>query len=564
MIRKQRSLALPSGTHLPAHAISSSTTNLPVPDTSLGVDFHTDQPLLQQPEQQQLPFKNQHQQRRQSLPPPPMKKRGQKRSLSTLGRDEEISSFSALSSLAAASAMVQQQSDMSRTKRLNHFLLDHKPFTPPKTPLTLPQGPLQVPESKMRAFPPAAGVWPTLKASTDPSERTMPYESLSVASSVVDIPSEALQALNGDEPGGVSASNPADGLQRKPISSFATFEPALALRSDRPPSFLGRRRPLPAAKRPVASTVTSSEGHDSARPLKRVRSSMPPLLKEDLQLAESRLILFGEQEAPSSHLDATFGVASPALFLSNSPPSLSRQTPPRSLSAGDNIKQRRRSWFLNDKVTRPIELGASAHRRASIQAFLNATSPELKSSPLAAQQGAVQEEMRSPFLAHVSDTAGLLGHFESSLASSAVNEDEKRSSSPSALGRSTLSHSHHLQPHQQLQLHVQFQQQQQQSQLQEDDEDEECVIEMESNNFLGNPDFGIFEPTSPTGTMSDDMSSPSGGGSCYKCHFPSCDKVFERYHNLKSHVRTHSGDRPFVCSTCSMRFSRNHDLKRYL
>lgn len=49
----------------------------------------------------------------------------------------------------------------------------------------------------------------------------------------------------------------------------------------------------------------------------------------------------------------------------------------------------------------------------------------------------------------------------------------------------------------------------------------------------------------------------------YPCTFPNCDKVFERIHNLRSHIRTHSGDRPYACTTCGLRFSRNHDLKRH-
>lgn len=46
-----------------------------------------------------------------------------------------------------------------------------------------------------------------------------------------------------------------------------------------------------------------------------------------------------------------------------------------------------------------------------------------------------------------------------------------------------------------------------------------------------------------------------------KC--PHCDAQFTRQHNLKSHLLTHSQEKPFVCESCMMRFRRLHDLKRH-
>ncbi|KAI8598441.1 hypothetical protein EDD21DRAFT_309394, partial [Dissophora ornata] len=50
----------------------------------------------------------------------------------------------------------------------------------------------------------------------------------------------------------------------------------------------------------------------------------------------------------------------------------------------------------------------------------------------------------------------------------------------------------------------------------------------------------------------------------YPCTFEGCDKVFARLYNLKSHSRTHTNERPFVCNHCQLAFSRNHDLKRHV
>lgn len=42
-----------------------------------------------------------------------------------------------------------------------------------------------------------------------------------------------------------------------------------------------------------------------------------------------------------------------------------------------------------------------------------------------------------------------------------------------------------------------------------------------------------------------------------------CGKSFQKPYNLKSHLKTHSSDRPFKCSVCPKTFARSHDRKRH-
>lgn len=55
--------------------------------------------------------------------------------------------------------------------------------------------------------------------------------------------------------------------------------------------------------------------------------------------------------------------------------------------------------------------------------------------------------------------------------------------------------------------------------------------------------------------------SPVPVGKKHQC--PYCSTTFRRHHNLKSHLLTHTQERPYVCQTCEQRFRRIHDLKRH-
>ncbi|KAL1925280.1 uncharacterized protein VTP21DRAFT_163 [Calcarisporiella thermophila] len=51
----------------------------------------------------------------------------------------------------------------------------------------------------------------------------------------------------------------------------------------------------------------------------------------------------------------------------------------------------------------------------------------------------------------------------------------------------------------------------------------------------------------------------------FPCKHPGCNKVFHRPYNFKSHLRTHTTERPFVCGVdgCTKAFARKHDRNRH-
>jgi uncharacterized Zn-finger protein len=45
---------------------------------------------------------------------------------------------------------------------------------------------------------------------------------------------------------------------------------------------------------------------------------------------------------------------------------------------------------------------------------------------------------------------------------------------------------------------------------------------------------------------------------------PHCFKIFTRAYTLRAHIRTHTGERPFICGTCGTAFARSNDYLRHL
>lgn len=75
------------------------------------------------------------------------------------------------------------------------------------------------------------------------------------------------------------------------------------------------------------------------------------------------------------------------------------------------------------------------------------------------------------------------------------------------------------------------------------------------------PKFPADVPTQPAQSVQRKRQEPRRVKNEFRCKH--CSKLFTRGYNLRSHLRSHADERPFVCSTCGKRFARQHDQKRH-
>jgi len=128
------------------------------------------------------------------------------------------------------------------------------------------------------------------------------------------------------------------------------------------------------------------------------------------------------------------------------------------------------------------------------------------------------------------------------------SEEESESRRDSATGKGAMSydpvHEHHQQS-----------QQQHHARRPSSAQSQRSHVSSYSNHSSNQEGDGSTSPIAGDHTISRD-----GKKRKHKCN--ECGQYFTRLHNLKSHLLTHSQEKPFICQECGHKFRRLHDLKR--